>query len=499
MEKRLILAIVLSSLVLLAWSVIAPKPEPAPLMAPAAVSSVAAPAQPIKAISDGEKPGPEVLTSFNNEKFEVIFNQSRAAIKEVIFKEYQSYKFPLLEGFANDLNFKKAEITSEAAAFKYADSDKEITKRFIFPKAKYCIELEITIKNLSSAPLVLSLPLSLGAIDFTMDPTHARNFDFTVSTQDKLLHPNPNKDIAYNNLKFIGLRDRYFCVITAPPTNNYSAFVKKTSSKGSVLGLNSPELTILPGQTTQQKFLIYLGPQEIKQIGQINPEWSGIVHFGTFDIISQILLKLLEIFYGLTRNWGMAIIILSIAVYFLLYPLSVKQMRSMKEMQALQPRIEELRKALKDNPQKLNKEIMELYREHKVNPLGGCLPLLLQMPIFFALYQALLRSVSLKGSGFLWIKDLSEPDKLFVLPTSLPILGNEVNLLPILMMIGMFVQQKLTMNTGAANNEQQKIMLIVFPLIFGFIFYHMPSGLVLYWFVNSALMLIFQFKVSRAK
>ena len=172
----------------------------------------------------------------------------------------------------------------------------------------------------------------------------------------------------------------------------------------------------------------------------------------------------------------------------------------MKEMQAVQPKIEELRKIYKDNPQKLNKEIMELYREHKVNPLGGCLPLVLQMPIFFALYQALMRSIALKGASFLWIKDLSEPDRLFILPKTLPVIGNEFNILPVLMAIGMFIQQKFTMaSASSAAAEQQKLMTIFMPILFGIIFYHMPSGLVLYWFVNSTLMLIYQIRISRSR
>jgi YidC/Oxa1 family membrane protein insertase len=175
-------------------------------------------------------------------------------------------------------------------------------------------------------------------------------------------------------------------------------------------------------------------------------------------------------------------------------------MRSMKEMQLLQPKVEELRKAYKDNPQKMNKEIMELYREHKVNPLGGCLPLLLQMPIFFALYNELMRSIVLKGATFLWIKDLSEPDRLLSLPKGLPVIGGELNILPIIMAIGMFLQQKISLaNTSGEAAEQQKIMLIVMPVMFGLIFYRMPSGLVLYWFVNSALMLIFQLRMNKAR
>ena len=122
--------------------------------------------------------------------------------------------------------------------------------------------------------------------------------------------------------------------------------------------------------------------------------------------------------------------------------------------------------------------------------------MLLQIPVFFALYQALIRSVALKGAKFLWIKDLSLPDRLFVLPNSLPIIGRDINILPILMMIGMFFQQKITMKSSGQSNEQQKMMLIIFPLMFGFIFYNMPSGLVLYWFVNSMLMLLQQIRTQ---
>jgi YidC/Oxa1 family membrane protein insertase len=250
----------------------------------------------------------------------------------------------------------------------------------------------------------------------------------------------------------------------------------------------------------QLKFHIYLGPQELQQITRIQPEWSGVMYYGTFDFIAHMLLHLLDFVFSLVHNWGITIVILSVLIYLILFPLTLKQMRSMKQMQALQPRIEELRRVYKDNPQKLNTEIMALYKEYKVNPFSGCLPLVLQMPIFFALYQVLLRSVAFKGAQFLWIKDLSLPDRLFTLPVSVPVLGNEINLLPILMTIGMFVQQKTSMaaaSTGSA--EQQKLMMILFPLMFGFIFYRMPSGLVLYWFINSALMLFYQIKINKQK
>jgi YidC/Oxa1 family membrane protein insertase len=280
--------------------------------------------------------------------------------------------------------------------------------------------------------------------------------------------------------------------------DNYSAFLQKLNLHQSELGLNFPEKTLGPRQFLRQIYRIYLGPQELQIINRINPEWSAIIYYGTFDFIAQLLVQALEFFYRLAHNWGWAIIFLSLAIYLLLYPLTLKQLRSMKEMQALQPRMEEIRRAYKDNPQKLNSEIMKLYREHKVNPLGGCLPLILQLPVFFALYQALLRASFLRGASFLWIKDLTEPDRLFLLPANLPV--HEVNILPILMAITMFIQQKLSL-TAATDSvaEQQKMMLVIMPLMFGFIFYNMPAGLVLYWFVNSTLMLMNQLRLKRAK
>jgi YidC/Oxa1 family membrane protein insertase len=143
---------------------------------------------------------------------------------------------------------------------------------------------------------------------------------------------------------------------------------------------------------------------------------------------------------------------------------------------------------------------MELYREHKVNPFGGCLPLLLQSPIFFALFLVLNRSIALKGASFLWIKDLSAPDRLFMLGSSIPLLGNEVNILPVLLAVGMFFQQKSSMASMSGQQaEQQKMMLIIMPVMFGIIFYKMPAGLCLYWFINSALTLAYQLRVAKAK
>lgn len=500
MEKRFILTIALSAIVLMAWSLIIPQQKQTSegktrkIAEPAAKSDIPQ--------REYNEPQPSELFEFSTSKYKIIFDEKKAAIREIIFKDFQSANLLLhngLEILNLSAGFKKINMSPEQIVFLFKDQEKEITKRFVF-SPDYSLDLEIEIKNLSTSDLAPDLPVALGTIDFSKNDAQSRYQSLAIVQSGKLLQPNPFKENTFNQPDFLGIRERYFCIITQPTSKDDRAFIRKIDSKRSEIALDLKNFVSVPHGTGQKKMRFYLGPQQIRLINAVNPNWAGIVHYGTFDFISQILLKILDILYNIMRNWGLAIIFMSVAIYFLLYPLTLKQMRSMKEMQLLQPRIEELKKAYKDNPQKMNKEVMELYKEHKVNPLGGCLPLILQMPIFFALYQALMRSVVLKGARFLWIKDLSEPDRLVVLPTALPILGNEINLLPLLMMIGMFFQQRLSMSASVgASNEQQKMMLILFPLLFGFIFYHMPAGLVMYWFVNNVLMLFNQLKINKIK
>lgn len=206
--------------------------------------------------------------------------------------------------------------------------------------------------------------------------------------------------------------------------------------------------------------------------------------------IASLLLAILKSLHSVLKNWGWAIIGLSLLIWLFFLPLTHKMQVSMKRMQQLGPEMEELRKRFKDQPQKLNKEIMGLYKKHRVNPLGGCLPLLFQMPIFFGLYQMLRNCEAIKGANFLWIKDLSKPDALFPLSPTLAF-----NLLPILMILVMFLQQKLTASNPAS--AEQKKMTMLFPVFFGIIFYNFPAGLVLYWLTNSTLTFFYQWKVSK--
>lgn len=510
MEKRLFLAIALALLVLISWQVFASKTYHVDNKDVTSIVPAQAQSKPVqKALNEvqvkAEVPPTETaLFEFSQEKYDILFSESQAAIKEIHFKLYQNYSFPLTSGFSlgdPGLIFKTGNIDPESVSFVYKDAFKEIKKVFLFSKTNYSIKLEINVQNLSNEELTIDFPVLLGIMDINGNHEEARLKDVILASKDKVMHISLRKDSTLDEIKFAGFRDRYFSAIIAPKSIVYTGFVGKINSQKYEIGLKGVKIPLAPGQQEKLYFDIYLGPQDLQQISSVNPEWVAVMYYGTFDIIAHVLLQVLDFIFGLVHNWGLTIIIISVLIYALLYPLTLKQMRSMKQMQLLQPRIEELRKIYKDNPKKLNTEIMGLYREFKVNPLGGCLPLILQIPVFFALYQVLIRSVALKGAHFLWIKDLSAPDRLFTLPVSLPLLGNEVNLLPILMAIGMFFQQKLSMSatTGAGSAEQQKLMMILFPLMFGFIFYRMPSGLVLYWFINSGLMLFNQLRISRNK
>jgi len=499
MEKRTFLAIILSIVIVIAWSVITSKFYPVENKGVINQNTPLTTSAPIIARPMvTQKISPSSLFKFSLAKQEVIFTESEAAIQEVQFQEYQNYKLSLQSAllWGDELKFGKARVSGSSVEFIYADQEKRIKKEFIF-NPNYSIDLRIEIDNMSNLQLALNFPLILGDLKFEGKPAQQYQ-DVTVSSPEKIAHLNAHKETTIPEVKFLGLRDRYFCAIIEPTAGRYSAFIRKVNSNTFQVGLQPSDWIVLPGQTTERVFRIYLGPQDLKIVNSINPDWTAVIHYGTFGLISELLLQLLRIIYQMVHSWGWAIVILSIFIYFMLYPLTLKQMRSMKAMQALQPLIEELKRKHKDSPQRLNKEIMELYREHKVNPFGGCLPLVLQLPIFFALYQAIMRSIALKGAQFLWIKDLSEPDRLFMLPQNLPL--SEINILPILMAIGMFVQQKISLKAaspGAA--EQQKMMLILMPLLFGVIFYRMPAALVLYWFVNSTLMLISQIKAGYAK
>jgi len=226
----------------------------------------------------------------------------------------------------------------------------------------------------------------------------------------------------------------------------------------------------------------YMGPKNHKDLAILNPKLTDIIEYGWFTFIARPMFMLLQFIQSYIGNWGWTIVILTILIKFVLYPLSYKGMVSMQKLKDLAPKMKEIQAKYKNDKQRQSVAMMELYKKHGANPMGGCLPLVLQIPVFFAIYRVLLNAIELKGSEWiLWIKDLAQMDPYFVLP--------------ILMGVSMFLQQKLTPNT--MQDETQKKIFQMLPIIFTFFFLWFPAGLTLYWLVNNVFSIAQQYSINK--
>ena len=242
------------------------------------------------------------------------------------------------------------------------------------------------------------------------------------------------------------------------------------------------------------QYALYFGPRDIGILKPLNLQLDKAVNFGFFDIVSKPLLWVLNFFYGYFHNYGWAIILLTILVKIVFWPVTHKSNKSMKDMQKLQPKMAKMREKYKDNKEQLNQEMMALYKTYKVNPMGGCLPMVIQIPVFFALYSLLGYAIELRHAPFfLWINDLAAPDRLPI-GVPIPYVGEGIPVLTLLMGASMFIQQKMTPTTG--DPTQAKIMLFL-PVVFTFMFINFAAGLVLYWLVNNVLSIGQQYYINK--
>jgi YidC/Oxa1 family membrane protein insertase len=250
------------------------------------------------------------------------------------------------------------------------------------------------------------------------------------------------------------------------------------------LELDGPVFELEPGASKNFRYRIYLGPKQASVLAPVGSNLDRLINFGFFNFIAQPLMVFMNWIYGFIGNYGIAIIILTTVIKLIFWPLSAKSYKSMQRMKELQPKMQRLKERHSDDKERLNREVMQLYKTHKVNPLGGCLPMLIQIPFFFALYRILLSSIELRHAPFmLWISDLSAPDTLFSGLLGLPF---TLGPLPLLMGASMFLQQKMT-PISSGSEQQQKMMMYGMPIVFTVMFLNFPSGLVLYWLVNNVL------------
>jgi len=281
---------------------------------------------------------------------------------------------------------------------------------------------------------------------------------------------------------WFGFDTKYF--MTALVTESLSgSTVEVTRLDDTLAGgtVTMGDVSFPAGGPITKDLIIYFGPKQVDILNKVGHSLSSAIDYGFFGFLSIPLVWLLTFFYSIFKNYGVAIILLTVVVRVVLYPFTYKSMKSMKEMQKIQPLMTELREKYKNDKEKLNQEVMRLYQTHKINPLGGCLPLLLQLPVFIALYKALYVAIELRQSPFIfWIKDLSEMDPYYITP--------------IVMGASYFLQQKLT--PTSMDPAQQKIMLLM-PIIFTVIFLNLPAGLVLYFFVSNLLSIAQQLYMNK--
>ena len=312
-----------------------------------------------------------------------------------------------------------------------------------------------------------------------------------------VIFPEPNTPAESVPLvHWAGYADSYFLSAMLPRENDtVRLWVKKEREE-----IFAEILVPMSMVSSGYPFTVYAGPKDLHALSQVGHHLNRSVNLGWFGFIAEPMLRVLKIFHGATANYGIDIILLTVLVKLATVPLTHKSFKSMQELQKLQPQMKKLQEKYADDRAALNKEVMELYRRHNVNPLGGCLPMVVQMPIFIGLYNALLSAVELRHAPFmLWINDLSAPDRLPPVPhPPLAIVaGTEVRVpvLTLLMGVSMLLQQR--MSPQAGDPTQQRMMMIM-PLVFTVMFINFPSGLALYWLVNNVLTIAQQLLLQRS-
>ena len=515
MEKRALLAVVLSVAVFYLFSVLTGQQKPKPLVSDQvqkpvtsqSLSVTASQPKPVMPVVDTTKDVSVQDVKVVTPLYTAVFSTSGASLKSLTLNNYReanSSKSPLVVLAANSdpsvLSFSTkgtgfslnpssvysasssslvlSKGESRSLIFTHLSSSGFVVRKvFTFTGNDYGIKLDSHVLNNGSSQLSGSLQHQLSSpFEFKEKDSRYENYGSTVYA-DNGLHTASPKDIASGrrydkSIQWAGITDKYFLTaLISDKSAPASVELKKLPSNFIELTWSSSSFALAPGQSFQQSNRIFVGPKDIDILKSQGVMLEQSLDLGWFTFLAKPMLHSLKFFYGYVGNYGVAIIIITVILKILFFPLTHKSYKSMKEMSNLQPKMLALKEKYKNDRDAMNRAVMELYREHKVNPLGGCLPMLVQIPVFFALYKALMFSIELRHAPFmLWVTDLSDKDPYYVTP--------------IVMGVTMFIQQKLTPSN--MDELQQKVMLAL-PVVFTFMFLTFPSGLVLYWLVNNIL------------
>jgi len=378
-------------------------------------------------------------------------------------------------------------------------SGAEVTKKFEFRRGSYEVAVTYEIANKGDKPLApfayfqflrdgnppseeaaQTAPFA-GVTTFTGPAVYTEEskfvkVDFKDVEKGKQPYPKKTKD------GWIAMVQHYFVSAWLPKAGlEREYFTNKVGDNLYTAGVVVPMGAIAPGATASVTVPAYIGPQETDTLERVAPGLRLVVDYGWLYMLAAPLFWILKWIHGLVGNWGWSIILLTVLIKLVFYPLNAKAGRSMAQMKVLTPKMEKLKQLYGEDRQKLNQAMMELYRTAKINPLGGCLPIVVQIPVFIALYWVLLASIELRHAPWLgWIQDLSAPDPYFILP--------------VIYAVSMFVQTRL--NPQPADPVQAKVMLMM-PIMFSVFFLFFPSGLVLYWVVQNLLSIVQQWHINR--
>ena len=304
-------------------------------------------------------------------------------------------------------------------------------------------------------------------------------------------------DVLNGKIQWVAFEDRYFMTSLIAKELNQSSMRIKIGERTLFNEYISSEVKIENNNSKKFNYAIFFGPKKQDLLEKLDFNLSHVINFGFFDFLAKPFLWFMNFIHSIIPNYGISIIILTILTKILLWPLGNKSYKSMNEMKRLQPLMQEIREKYKNDKAKMNQEMMGLYRTYKINPLGGCLPMILQIPVFLALYKMLYQAIELRHAPFIWwINDLSAPDRLLHFNFSIPLMQPPygIPVLTIIMGATMLLQQKMSPPPG--DPAQAKMMMIM-PIVFTFIFINFSSGLVLYWLVNNILSIGQQYYIKK--
>ena len=445
---------------------------------------------------------PEEEIIIETDKYKAVFSNKGAAIKHWYIKEKNDALVdlvlpeasPVLANFPGSV-YEIIEKTDTKLVLSYTSIQNwKITKTFDLSK-DYLHTIDIKLEKLAQDAKLPEIEFNWGPGLGTDEKELKENVSVTrvvgyTSTKPAKLEKIKTEINPAQLYKWVAIDNRYFLAAFIPDNSlNYSnvGMVKQNKRMPPVLIFSAK----VKQEESVQNFSLnfYVGPKSYSYLKTFDMGLDKTVDFGFFSFLGKIATSVLFSLYRITDNYGWAIIIMTIIIQIIVLPLTLKSFRAMAGMKKIQPLMKEIQTKYKNDPKRLQAEMMNLYRTHKVNPFGGCLPMLLQLPIFWALFQTLRNAYELRYSPWiLWVKDLSASDSLFYMG-SIPF-----NLLPLIMGVIMLLQQKMT---TATSDPAQKKMMYLMPLVFTLMFWGFPSGLVLYWLTNSVVSIFVQFFVLR--